>query len=76
MPEPKLLDQVRDAIRLRHDSIRTGEASIQWIKRFIFFHKKTHPREMGEADITAFLTHLAVDKHVPASTQNQALSAL
>lgn len=76
MAQPKLLDQVRGAIRVRHYSIRTEEAYIQWIKRYIFFHKKQHPRNMGEAEITAFLSHLAIDKHVSASTQNQALSAL
>ena len=76
MKAPKLLDQVRDAIRVRHYSIRTEEAYLQWIKRYIFFHKKQHPLDMGEAEITAFLSHLAVDKHVSASTQNQALSAL
>ena len=76
MKTPKLLDQVRSAIRIRHYSIRTEEAYIQWIKRYIFFHKKQHPHTMGEAEITAFLSHLAVDKHVSAATQNQALSAL
>ena len=76
MKAPKLLDQDRDAIRVRHYSIRTEEAYLQWIKRYIFFHKKQHPLDMGEAEITAFLSHLAVDKHVSASTQNQALSAL
>ena len=76
MKPPRLLDQVRDAIRVRHYSIRTEEAYTQWIKRYIFFHKKKHPREMGEAEITSFLSYLAVNKHVSASTQNQALSAL
>jgi len=76
MQKQKLLDQVRDAIRLRHYSIRTEEAYTHWIKRYILFHHKTHPRELGEAHVSAFLTHLAVDKHVAASTQNQALSAL
>jgi len=76
MSTPKLIDKVRDAIRVRHYSIRTEESYIQWIKRYIFFHNKTHPRDMGEAQISAFLTHLAVDKNVSASTQNQALSAL
>lgn len=76
MGERKLLDQVRDMLRLRHYSIRTEEAYIQWIRRFILFHDKTHPREIGEAEVTAFLTHLAVDKNVAASTQNQALSAI
>jgi integron integrase len=72
----KLLDQVRDAIRLKHYSIRTEEAYVDWIRRFILFHDKRHPREMAGPDIEAFLTHLAVEKHVAASTQNQALSAL
>jgi hypothetical protein len=72
----KLLDQVRDAIRLEYYSIRTEHAYVGWIKRFIFFHKKRHPFEMGATEIERFLTHLAVDKNVAASTQNQALSAL
>lgn len=72
----KLLDQVRDAIRLRHYSIRTEDAYVGWIKRFILFHGKRHPNEMGSPEITAFLTHLAVNEKVAASTQNQALSAL
>ena len=83
MPEPakkpaekKLLDQVRDAIRVRHYSLRTEEAYVNWIRRFILFHGKRHPNEMGGAEIEAFLTHLAVEGHVAASTQNQALSAL
>lgn len=72
----KLLDRVRDAIRTRHYSIRTEEAYVSWIKRFILFHQKRHPQEMGAAEIEEFLTCLAVDKNVAASTQNQALSAL
>ena len=76
MERPKLLDQARDAIRVRHYSIRTEETYIQWIKRYIFFHHKKHPREIGEAEITAFLTHLAAVKHVAASTQNQAMAAI
>jgi hypothetical protein len=72
----KLLDKVRDAIRLKHYSIRTEQAYVGWIKRFIFFHKKRHPLEMGATEIERFLTHLAVDKNVAASTQNQALGAL
>ena len=72
----KLLDQVRDAIRLKHYSIRTEESYIIWIKRYIFFHNKQHPSELGSVAIEAFLTHLAVDRKVAASTQNQALSAL
>ncbi len=74
--KPKLLDQVRDAIRLKHYSIRTEQAYIDWIKRFIFFHDKRHPRDMAETEVTQFLTHLARNDNVAASTQNQALSAL
>jgi integron integrase len=67
---------VRDAIRLKHYSIRTEESYVTWIKRYILFHNKRHPNAMGSAEIEAFLTHLAVDRQVAASTQNQALSAL
>src|SRR5689334_7841532 len=73
---PKLLDRVREACRVRHYSIRTEDAYVDWVKRFILFHHKRHPLEMGAAEINAFLTHLAVDGHVSASTQNQAFSAL
>ena len=73
---PKLLDRVRQALRRKHYSYRTEQAYIQWIKRFILFHNKRHPKEMGAPEIEAFLTHLAVEEHVAASTQNQALSAL
>jgi len=76
MSQPRLLDRVRAAIRVRHYSVRTEDAYIQWIKRFIFFHNKRHPEEMGEKEITAFLTYLAVDRTVAASTQNQALAAI
>ena len=72
----KLLDQVRDAIRLKHYSIRTEQAYVNWIKRYIYFHNVRHPAEMGAPEIQAFLTHLAVEKNVAASTQNQAFSAL
>ena len=75
-PKAKLLDQVRAVIRLKHYSIRTEQAYVQWTKQFIFFHQKRHPREMGASEIQAFLTHLAVQKNVAASTQNQALNAL
>jgi len=75
-PKPKLLDQVRQALRARHYSRRTEEVYVMWIKRFIFFHKVRHPAEMAEAEVNQFLTHLAVNKKVSASTQNQALSAL
>ena len=76
MDKPRLLDQVRDALRVRHYSLRTEASYLQWIKRFILFHNKRHPLEMGEQEITAFLTHLAVNKHVAPSTQNQALAAI
>jgi site-specific recombinase XerD len=72
----KLLDQVRDAVRLKHYAYRTEETYVQWIKRYILFHNKRHPNEMGTAEIEAFLTHLAVQEQIAASTQNQALSAL
>ena len=75
-PKPKLLDQVRQAIRMRHYSYRTEKAYVHWIKRYIFFHNKRHPQEMGEAEIARFLSSLASDAHVSASTQNQALNAL
>lgn len=73
---PKLLDQVRDRLRLKHYSIRTETQYVQWIRRFILFHDKRHPKDMGVAELEAFLTHLAVEGRVAASTQNQALSAL
>ncbi len=74
--KPKLLDQVRTTIRRKHYSIRTEDSYVDWIKRYIFFHNKRHPAEMGEHEIEQFLNHLAVAKKVAASTQNQALSAL
>jgi len=64
----KLLDQVRETIRLKHYSIRTEQTYVSWIKRYILFHNKRHPREMGVSEIEAFLTHLAVDRQVAAST--------
>lgn len=73
---PKLLDQVRRAITARHYSYRTEKSYIGWIKRFIIFHGKRHPVQMGEAEITAFLSALATQRRVSASTQSQALSAL
>jgi integron integrase len=75
-PKPRLLDRVREAIRARHYSRRTEEAYVAWIRRYIVFHGKRHPAEMGAPEVTKFLTSLAVDGHVAASTQNQALSAL
>lgn len=74
--QPKLLEQVHDAIRARHYSLRTEEAYVQWIRRFILFHDKRHPQEMGVAEVQQFLTALAVTHRVAAATQNQALSAL
>jgi len=73
---PRLLDEVRRALRVRHRSPRTEQAYIHWIRRFIHFHGKQHPRQLGRAEISQFLTFLAVEKHVSASTQSQALSAL
>jgi integron integrase len=73
---PRLLDRVREAIRARHYSPRTEKAYVHWIRRFIFFHGKRHPAEMGGAEVTAFLSALAVQDKVAASTQNQDLSAL
>jgi len=75
-PKPRLLDRVREAIRTRHYSRRTEKAYVHWIKQYIFFRGKRHPAEMGAAEVTAFLTSLAVHSKVAASTQNQALSAL
>lgn len=77
----KLLDQVREAIRLKHYSYRTEQAYLDWIRRYILFHKEKngcfrHPKDMGSDEIQAFLSHLAIERHVSASTQNQALSAL
>jgi hypothetical protein len=74
--KPKLLDQVRNAARRRHLSHKTEDAYVNFIKRYIVFHNKRHPEEMGKEEIEAFLTHLAVDKNVAASTQNQAFSAI
>ena len=76
VPPPKLLDRVRAACRVRHYSIRTEEAYQAWCRRFILFHGKRHPLDMGAAEVTAFLTDLAVTRKVSASTQNQAFAAL
>lgn len=72
----KLLDRMRRIIRLKHYSLRTEQAYLHWAKRFILFHGKRHPETMGAGEVTAFLSHLAVDRHCAASTQNQALNAL
>lgn len=73
---PKLLQQLSQAIRLKHYSYRTEETYTEWVKRYILYHGKRHPEKMGIPEIQAFLTHLAVEKNVAASTQNQALSAI
>lgn len=73
---PKLLDQVRARIRVKHYSIRTETQYVQWVKRYIYFHDKRHPRDLGAPEVEAFLTDLAVVGKVAASTQNQALAAL
>jgi integron integrase len=75
-PKTKLLDQARDAIRLRHLSLRTEAAYLGWIRRFILFHHKRHPKDMGAEEVQAFLSHLAIHAQVAASTQNVALNAL
>src|ERR1035437_5769572 len=71
-----LIGMVRRRMRLRRLSVRTEEAYVAWIKRFVRFHELKHPRSLGESEVTAFLTHLAVRERVSASTQNQALAAL
>ena len=68
--KPKLLDQVRNTLRTKHYSMKTEEAYIYWIKKYIFFHNKRHPKKMGEKEINEFLTYLAVKEKVSASTQN------
>ncbi|WP_420467988.1 integron integrase [Panacagrimonas sp.] len=73
---PHLLDQVRHRLRAKHYSLRTESSYVDWIKRFILFHGKRHPRDMGAVEVDAFLTSLAVERKVSASTQNQALSAI
>jgi site-specific recombinase XerD len=72
----KLLDQVRDVLRVKHYAYRTEKTYVFWIRRFILFHGKKHPADMGTKQIQEFLTHLAVERNVAASTQNQALNAL
>ncbi len=73
---PRLLDQMRAVLRRKHYALRTEEAYTGWVIRYVRFHGTRHPRELGEPDVSAFLTHLAVVDHVAASTQNQALCAL
>lgn len=74
--QPKLLERLRIHLRTRHYSIRTEQAYVDWIRRFILFHGKRHPQDMGAAEVEAFLSHLAVDRQVSASTQNQAKAAI
>ncbi len=73
---PRLLEQLKEHLRVRHYSLRTEEAYVDWTRRFILFHGKRHPRDMGAPEVQAFLSHLAVDRHVSPSTQNQAKAAL
>src|SRR5688500_3356501 len=75
-PKARLLDQVREVLRVKHYSIHTEEAYVGWIKRFIFFHGKRHPREMAAAEVQTFLSDLAVRAEVYASTQHQACNEL
>jgi hypothetical protein len=74
--QPRLLNRVREALRARHSSRRTETSYVAWIRRYIVFHSKRHPAEMGAVEVTQFLSSLAQQDHVAASTQNQALSAL
>ena len=73
---PKLLERVRDGIRRKHYSLRTEDTYVHWIKRFIYFHGKRHPGDLGEAEVTAFLNDLVRVRNVASATQNQALSAV
>ena len=75
-PSPRLLDRMRERIRVKHYSLRTEKAYVDWGRRFIVFHRKRHPREMGAAEVEAFLSYLATARRVSASTQNQAKAAL
>lgn len=74
--QPRLSGQVRDLLRRRHYSYRTEQVYLYWIRHFLYFHDKRHPQEMAEREVAAFLTHLAVERRVSASTQNQALNAI
>ena len=74
--KPKLLDQLSGVMRLKHYSLKTEKSYVHWVRRFIFFHNRRHPQEMGAPEIQSFLSYLAVNQHVAASTQNQALNAL
>ncbi len=74
--KPRLLNLVRERCRVKHYSLRTEKSYVDWIRRFILFHGKRHPLDMGSREVELFLTHLAVDRQVAASTQNQALAAI
>jgi site-specific recombinase XerD len=74
--KPRLLEQVHEAVKRLHYSRRTEEAYVHWIRRFIYWSGRRHPATLSEAEVTAFLSHLAVERNVAASTQNQALAAL
>jgi integron integrase len=76
LTKPRLLDEVRDRLRLKHYSLRTEQSYVDWIKRYIWFHDKRHPLDLGPREVEAFLTDLAIARKVSASTQNQALAAL
>jgi site-specific recombinase XerD len=76
MNKPKLLDQVRDRIRVKHYSYKTEKTYIHWIKSFILFHNKRHPADMAEQEVEQFLNYLAIERNVSASTQNQAFAAI
>ena len=71
--KPRLLEQLRGELRYRHYAYTTEKTYIQWVKQYIFYHNKRHPKEMGGEEIKAFLSHLAMNRNVAASTQNQAL---
>ncbi len=75
-PSPRLYDSLVEVLRVKHYSRRTEKAYVQWIRRYLVFHGRQHPRELSEGDVNRFLTHLAVQGHVAASTQNQALAAI
>ena len=76
IPPVRLLDKVRQCIRLKGYSIRTEKSYVSWIKRFILFHDKRHPQDMGKPEIEAFLSHLVMKRYVASSTQNQAFNAI
>jgi hypothetical protein len=76
IPRPRLFDVVRDRLRVKHYSLRTERSCLQWMRRFILFHGRRHPRNLGAAEIEAFLSHLAVNRAVAALTQNQSLAEL